>query len=151
MAKIEFTGNLGGDAEIGFSPSGATKLVFRVADTKGKKDAQGNWDKNAEQTQWLRCTLWGPDADHYAERLKKGARVTVFGDFMARDWTDNQGATRTGLDVTVRGLSVANKRGAESAIDTGQGGAWTPPETRQQQAPANNWGPPGSDPTGPPF
>lgn len=155
MAQINFTGNVGQDAVMGFTQSGAAKLEFSVADTKGKKDAQGNWDKEAEQTQWLRCTLWGPDAEHYAERLKRGARVTVFGEFMAREWTANDGALRTSLDVTVRGLNVINKRGAEQNVQAAsapyaqhpQGGGfggqpqqpWGGP---QQQAPADPWATP---------
>lgn len=133
MAQINFTGNVGQDAVMGFTQSGAAKLEFSVADTKGKKDAQGNWIKEQEQTQWLRCTLWGPDAEHYAERLKKGARVTVFGEFMAREWTANDGALRTSLDVTVRGLNVINKRGAEQNVQ-----AASAPYGQQSQP--NNFG-----------
>lgn len=144
MAQINFTGNCGQDAVMGFTQSGAAKLEFSVADTKGKKDAQGNWDKDAEQTQWLRCTLWGPDAEHYAERLKKGARVTVYGEFMAREWTDNNGALRTSLDVTVRGLNVINKRGAEQNVNAanapyGQPGNQPPNWGNQQGQPQQPW------------
>ncbi|HAP90846.1 MAG TPA: hypothetical protein DCR15_14440 [Arthrobacter bacterium] len=111
MAQINFTGNLGGEAKMEFTPNGNAKLSFNVADTKGKKDAQGNWDKDAEQTQWLRCTLWGPDAEYYAERIRKGSRVSIYGELMAREYTDRDGVNRTSLDVTVRGLSVVNKPG----------------------------------------
>lgn len=135
MAQINFTGNVGQDAVMGFTQSGAAKLEFSVADTKGKKDAQGNWDKSQEQTQWLRCTLWGPDAEHYAERLKRGARVTVYGEFMAREWTDKDGAARTSLDVTVRGLNVINKRGAEKNVQ-----AASAPYGNQQQSQQSNQG-----------
>jgi single-strand DNA-binding protein len=131
MARIDFIGNLGGEAKIEFTPSGNAKLSFSVADTKGKKDAQGNWDKDAEQTQWLRCTLWGPDAEYYAERLRKGSRVTVYGELMAREYVDRDGANRTSLDVTVRGLSVVNKPGT------------TPPTAQRQQAKQDDpWGTP---------
>lgn len=133
MAKIDFTGNLGGEPKMAFTPSGNAKLEFSVADTKGKKDDSGNWDKAAEQTQWFRCTLWGPDAEYYAERLRKGARVTVYGDFMAREWVDRDGIKQTSLDVTVRGLSVVNKRGTATTEQASSQG-WAPqPETHQQQ------------------
>lgn len=135
MAKVEFTGNIGRDAELGFSQSGTPNLKFNVADTKGKKDAQGNWDKQQEKTQWFRCTLWGPDAEHYAERLKQGALVTVFGELMESKYTDREGVARSSMDVTVRGLSVANKRGAESAINTAQPSAWE----REQQSAGDAW------------
>lgn len=127
MARIDFVGNLGGEAKMEFTPNGNAKLSFSVADTKGKKDAQGNWDKEQEQTQWMRCTLWGPDAEYYAERLRKGSRVTVYGELMAREYTDRDGNNRTSLDVTVRGLSIVNKPGS------------TPPVERAQK-PAQGWG-----------
>lgn len=131
MAQLSFTGNLGGEPRIDFKPSGNACLQFSVADTKGKKDAQGNWDKDQEQTQWFRCTLWGPDAEYYVERLRKGARVSVYGELMAREYTDREGVTRTSLDVTVRGLSVVNKPGT------------TPQTAQRQQARQDDpWGAP---------
>ncbi|MEV8149921.1 single-stranded DNA-binding protein [Arthrobacter sp. NPDC080073] len=139
MAKIEFTGNLGGEPAIDFKRSGNACLTFNVADTKGKKDGQGNWDKSQEQTQWFRCTLWGPDAEYYIERLRKGARVTVHGDFMSREYVDRDGVNWTSLDVTVRGLSVVNKKGsqqqpAQQAQHQDQG--WGNPQSDQ----AASWG-----------
>ena len=130
MAQISFTGNLGGEAKIDFSQRGNAKLAFNVADTNGKKDANGQWDKSLEKTQWFRCTLWGPDAEYYADRLRKGARVTVYGELMAREYVDNTGTNRTSMDVTVRGLSVINKRGTETAVATSQptGNFGAPPE-----------------------
>lgn len=156
MARIEFMGNLGGEAKMAFTPNGNAKLEFSVADTKGKKDAQGNWDKEAEQTQWFRCTLWGPDAEYYAERIRKGSRVSVFGELMAREYVDRDGANRTSLDVTVRGLSVVNKPGTTPApaqrqqAKQGWGGnqpvqedPWATPAASQNQG---GWGNGGSDP-----
>ena len=127
MASVNFIGNLGGEAKVEFTPAGNAKLSFSVADTKGKKDAQGNWDKEQEQTQWFRCTLWGPDAEYYAERLRKGSRVTVYGELMAREYTDRDGVNRTSLDVTVRGLSIVNKPG-------------TTPHVERAEKPAQGWG-----------
>ena len=146
MAQINFTGNLGGEPKIDFKPSGNACLQFNVADTKGKKDAAGNWDKDAEQTQWMRCTLWGPDAEYYVERLRKGARVSIYGELMAREYVDKDGANRTSLDVTVRGLSVVNKRGeaqqpAQQQRSAPQPDPWAAPAA-QQTAQADPWGQP---------
>jgi single-strand DNA-binding protein len=143
MAQINFTGNLGGEPKMAFTPNGNAKLEFSVADTKGKKDAQGNWDKEQEQTQWMRCTLWGPDAEYYVERLRKGARVSIYGDLMAREYADRDGANRTSLDVTVRGISVVNKKGAANdvpaAAATNQGG-WGNTQPAGQPASQGGWG-----------
>lgn len=144
MAQINFTGNLGGEPKIDFKPSGNACLQFNVADTKGKKDAQGNWGKEQEQTQWFRCTLWGPDAEYYVERLRKGARVSVYGELMARQYQDRDGANQTSLDVTVRGLSVVNKRGEgqqSAQRPAAQSDPWATPPV-QQPAQSDPWGQP---------
>ncbi|KUM34570.1 single-stranded DNA-binding protein [Arthrobacter sp. EpRS71] len=142
MADVTFTGNLGGEPVLDFKPSGNACLAFRVADTKGKKDAQGNWDKDKEQTQWFRCTLWGPDAEYYVERLRKGARVTVFGELMSREYVDNQGVNRTSLDVTVKGISIVNKRNTQTTEPlAAQSDPWATPPAQ------NTGGWPSSEPS----
>lgn len=157
MARIDFIGNIGRDAELGFSQSGNAFLKFNVADTKGKKDAQGSWDKQQEKTQWFRCTLWGPDAEHYAERLKQGARVTVYGELMESKYTDKEGVARSSMDVTVRGLNVSNKRGNEQAVQSAGPSAWEQQQQgnwggQQSAPPADPWATPQYEPNGsPPF
>ena len=84
MAKIEATGNIGADAEVRFTKSGAPVLSFRMADSKSRKRPDdGEWEKVAEQ--WLSVSLWD-DAEHYAPLLTKGTRVTVWGEFYAREY-----------------------------------------------------------------
>lgn len=139
MADITFTGNLGKDAELAYHPqSGNPRLTFSVADSKSKRNGN-EWETVAEQ--WLRCTLWGPDAEHYCDRLRKGARVQVFGEFFAREYEHN-GVQRTSLDVTVRGLSVINKRGTEHVVQ--------PAPRPDESSLADPWAAP-SDPASPPF
>ena len=149
MAQINFTGNLGGEPKMDFKQSGNACLAFNVADTKGKKDRDGNWDKASEQTQWFRCTLWGPDAEYYVDRLRKGARVTVFGDFMAREYVDRDGVNRTSMDVTVRGLSVINKRTNDTGSSQGANDWSATQPGSSTQASTDPWAAPNS--TEPPW
>jgi len=48
MAEIKFTGNVGKDAELRFTPSGRAVLNFSVADSKSKKLENGEWETLAE-------------------------------------------------------------------------------------------------------
>ena len=104
MAKIEVTGNLGGDADLKFTPNGRPVLNFSVADSKSRKDQNGNWETLKEQ--WIRAALWGDEAEFYQSRLLKGTKVTVYGEFYAREYDANDGSKRTSLDVDVHGVKI---------------------------------------------
>lgn len=108
MADIKFTGNLGKDAELRWTQGGRAVLNFSVADSKSRKLDNGEWETLAEQ--WLNCAVWGDLAEFYAEKLKRGARVTVYGDFMSRKYEAKDGTPGTSLDVTVKGIDIMPSR-----------------------------------------
>lgn len=117
MAKIEVTGNLGGDADLKFTPNGRPVLNFSVADSKSRKDQNGNWETLKEQ--WIRAALWGDEAEFYQSRLLKGTKVTVYGEFYAREYDANDGSKRTSLDVDVHGVKIWPKRDSNNAPSQG--------------------------------
>jgi single-strand DNA-binding protein len=125
MADIKFTGNVGKDAELKFLPSGRPVLNFSVADSKSKKLDNGEWETLAEQ--WLDCAIWGDLAEFYADKIKRGSRVTVYGDFMSRKYQNKEGVPGTSLDVNVKGVDIMPARNGGQ-----QGGG-----QRQQ---ADTWG-----------
>lgn len=129
MAKIEVNGHLGGDAELKFSNSGRPVLNFSVGDSKSRKDQNGNWE--TLKSQWIRAALWGDEAEFYQSRLVKGTKVTVWGEFFAREYERN-GEKRTSLDLEVHGVKIWPKR-------DGQGGGNQQSQPQQQN---NGWGQP---------
>jgi single-strand DNA-binding protein len=108
MADIKFTGNVGKDAELRWTPNGRAVLNFSVADSKSRKLDNGEWETLAEQ--WLNCAIWGDEAEFYAEKIKRGARDTDYGDFMSRKYEAKDGAQGTSLDVTVKGVDIMPSR-----------------------------------------
>ena len=105
MAQIEIVGNLGGDAEIKFVPSGDAVLNFSVADTFSRKNKTTNeWEEVS--TTWWRVAFWGKQAETYAEHLKKGTRVTVSGVVHSREWTTDAGEKRLSFDVKARTVGI---------------------------------------------
>lgn len=103
MADIIFTGNLGADSVIKYTPSGSPVLNFRAADTKSKKNSQGGWDKVSEQ--WFGVELWGSTAEFLAEHLKTGVRVKVYGQFYARQYEGRNGSG-TALEVKASAVEI---------------------------------------------
>ncbi|MDP3331175.1 MAG: single-stranded DNA-binding protein, partial [Methylococcaceae bacterium] len=67
---FSFTGTVGADAEVRYSPSGQPVLNVRVANNVGFGDKQ--------QTLWIRVAVWGKRAEgQLANYLKKGQQVFV--------------------------------------------------------------------------
>lgn len=126
MADIKFTGNVGKDAELRWTPAGRAVLNFSVADSKSRKLDNGEWETLAEQ--WLNCAIWGDLAEFYAEKVKRGSRVTVYGDFMSRKYEAKDGTPGVSLDVTVKGLDImparngGNSGGQRPGGQSGRGG-----------------------------
>jgi single-strand DNA-binding protein len=104
MADVKFTGNVGKDAELKFLPSGRAVLNFSVADSKSRRLESGEWETLAEQ--WLDCAIWGELAEFYHEKIRRGSRVTVYGDFMSRKYTNKEGVPGVSLDVNVKGVDI---------------------------------------------
>jgi len=125
MADIKFTGNVGKDAELKFLPSGRPVLNFSVADSKSKRLESGEWETIAEQ--WLDCAVWGDLAEFYAEKIRRGSRVTVYGDFMSRKYQNKEGVPGVALEVNVKGIDVLpskNGGGQQGGQQRQQAGGW---------------------------
>lgn len=98
-AVITLVGNLTGDPELRFTPSGAAVATFTVAHTERIKDASGTW-KDGDQL-FLRCSAWRQMAENVAESLEKGMRVVVTGRLRQRSWETPEGAKRQSTELTV--------------------------------------------------
>lgn len=138
MARIEFEGNLGNPPEMRFTQSGSSVLSFRVADSKSKKNDSGGWDKVSEQ--WLNVSVWGSLGELLADKLDKGTRVRVIGEFYAREYEGKNGPG-VSLDVKAWGVEVLSK------------GRTNQQQSTQQPAQSQGWGgqqAPADDPWGAP-
>ena len=115
MNSLNFTGNLGQDAEQRNLPDG-TSLVSMSVPCKS-----GFGDKAV--TTWLRCTLFCKRGESVMPYLKKGTMVGISGEFSARDYTDKDGNKRQSLEVRVNDLTLLGGRKDEAPRDKKQD-AW---------------------------
>jgi len=122
LAKITLIGNLGGDPETRYTPQGTLVVSFSLAVNNRRRDASGNQQEN---TNWYRVSAFGRLAEtmvNLSERgyLTKGKQVYIDGNFEAREWTGQDGTTRTSLEVTAREMQLLGQRG-DDASDVGGG------------------------------
>ena len=97
---ITVIGNLTGDPELRFTPSGAAVANFTVASTPRNFDRQSNEWKDGE-TLFMRCSVWREIAENVAESLHRGTRVIVSGRLKSRSYETKEGEKRTVIEMDV--------------------------------------------------
>ncbi|MBI2083767.1 MAG: single-stranded DNA-binding protein [Deltaproteobacteria bacterium] len=117
--KVILVGNLGGDPEIRFLPSGQPVANFNIATSERWTAKDGN---PGERTEWHRIVVFGKQAENCKEYLKKGRQVYVEGRLQTREWNDKEGHKRNTTEVVAQMVQF---------LGTGTGGG----RTRDVEAP----------------
>ncbi|WP_251153841.1 single-stranded DNA-binding protein [Cellulosimicrobium sp. Marseille-Q4280] len=117
--QITVIGNLTGDPELRFTPSGAAVANFTVASTPRTFDRQTNEWKDGD-TLFLRGSIWREAAENVAESLTKGMRVIVQGRLVQRSY-EKDGENRTVVEMQVDEIGPS-LRYASAKVTRKQGG-----------------------------
>ncbi len=119
---ITIVGNLTGDPELRFTPSGAAVANFTVASTPRTFDRQTNEWKDAE-TLFMRCSVWREAAENVAESLQRGTRVVVTGRLVSRSWDDKEtGQKRSVMEMQVDEVGPSLRYATAKVNKTQRGG-----------------------------
>jgi len=97
---ITVVGNLTGDPELRFTPSGQAVANFTVASTSRMLDRTTNEWKDGDTT-FIRCSVWRQYAENVAETLTKGTRVIVTGRLKVRQYETREGGRGTSVECDV--------------------------------------------------
>jgi len=121
---LTLVGNLTGDPELRFTPSGAAVANFTVASTPRTFDRQTSEWKDAE-TLFMRCSIWREAAENVAESLHRGARVVVTGRLVSRSWETPEGEKRTVMEMQADevGPSLRYATASVTKAQRGSGGS----------------------------
>ena len=107
MNSINFTGNLGSDAEQKILADGTSIVSMNVPCKSGFGDKA--------ITTWLRCSLFGNRGASLMPHLVKGSLVGITGEFSAREYNDRDGNKKQSLEVRVSDVSLLGGRPAAAA------------------------------------
>lgn len=122
---VILVGNLGGDPEIRYGPSGVAIANFTVATTEKWKDK--NSGQQQEATEWHRIVFFGRQAEIAQQYLHKGDKVYVEGSLKTNKWQDNDGNPRQSTEIRGRKFQMM---GAPRQPGDSQG--YQPPQQRYQ-------------------
>jgi single-strand DNA-binding protein len=127
--KVILVGNLGGDPETRYTPSGTAITSIRIATSESWKDKQTG--EQQERTEWHRVEFFGRLAEIAGEYLKKGRQVYIEGSLRTDKYTGQDGVERYSTDIIANEMQMLGGRG-----DGGQGGGGGNYDRGSRQAPA---------------
>jgi len=107
--KVIIVGNLGGDPETRYMPSGAAVTNFTVATNESWKDKQTGEQK--ERTEWHRVAMFNRLAEIAAEYLRKGSQVYIEGKLRTRKWQGQDGQDRYTTEIIADEMQMLGGRG----------------------------------------
>ena len=122
---LTIIGNLTGDPELRFTPSGAAVANFTVASTPRTYDSSAREWKDGE-TLFMRCSIWQAAAENVAESLTRGMRVIVQGRLKARSYETKEGEKRTVTELEVDEVGPSLRFAAAKVTKTSRGGGPRP-------------------------
>src|SRR5260221_13015356 len=97
-ANVTLVGNITGDPELRFTPSGQAIATFGIAVNRMWTDRQSNERK--ESTSFFDVKCWGQLGENVGASLQKGSRVIVSGRLEQRSYETQQGDKRSVVEVT---------------------------------------------------
>lgn len=151
---ITVVGNLTGDPELKFTPSGSAVANFTIASTPRSFDKQSNEWKDGEAL-FLRCSIWREAAEQVAESLTKGMRVIAQGRLVQRSY-EKDGEKRTVVELQVEEIGPSLKYATaqvtrrQKGAPPAQSGGFQQPSQSPTPA-ADPWGGQGGFPENAPF
>jgi single-strand DNA-binding protein len=107
--KCLIVGNLGGDPETRYMPSGGAVTNFTVATNESWKDKQTG--EQREKTEWHRIVTFNRLAEISAEYLRKGSQVYIEGKLRTRKWKTQDGQDRYTTEIVADEMQMLGVRG----------------------------------------
>jgi len=125
--KVILVGNVGGDPETKYMPSGGAVTNLSIATSESWKDKQTG--QAQERTEWHRVVFFNRLAEIASEYVKKGSKVYLEGSLRTRQW-EQDGVKRYSTEIVASEMQM---------LDSREGGTQqqqqAPQQRQQQQAP----------------
>jgi single-strand DNA-binding protein len=117
LNKIMIIGNLGGDPEMRFTPSGNPVTTFSVATNRVYNTPDG---ERKEETEWFSVVTWNKLAENCNQYLTKGQRVYAEGRLHTRTWDGQDGQKHSRTEIIANSVIFLDKKGFSAAPGEGK-------------------------------
>jgi len=96
LNRVILIGNLTGDPELRYTPSGTARTRFSIAVNRQYKNASGQMQ---EETTFVPIVTWGSQAENCSQYLSKGRSVAVEGRLRIDSFENAEGERRKVVEV----------------------------------------------------
>ena len=141
--KVIIVGNLGGDPETRYMPSGSAVTNLTVATNESWKDKATGEQK--DRTEWHKVAMFNRLAEVAAEYLRKGSQVYIEGKLRTRKWQDKSGQDRWTTEIVADEMQMLGGRGGSGGGGGGGGGGSAPMSSPSESGPSSAPPQPGPD------
>ena len=117
--KVILIGNLGGDPEVRYMPSGGAVTTITLATSESWKDKESG--QSQERTEWHRVVFFARLAEIAGQYLRKGSKAYIEGSLRTRKWQDKAGQDRYTTEIVASNLQMldaAGKGGSSEQYDS---------------------------------
>ena len=111
LNKVMLIGNLTRDPELRYTPQGTAVCTFGIATNRGWVTDSG---EKKEETEFHRAVAWNKLAELCSQLLTKGRKVYIEGRLSTRNWTAQDGSTRTTTEIVVSDMLLLDSKRAET-------------------------------------
>ena len=105
--KVILIGNVGGDPETKYMPSGGAVTNLSIATSESWKDKQTGQPQ--ERTEWHRVVFFNRLAEIASEYVRKGSKVYVEGALRTRQW-DQDGVKRYSTEIVASQMQMLDSK-----------------------------------------
>lgn len=112
MNKVFLIGNLTRDPELTETAGGVKICRFSIAVNRSYTAGDGE-----RKTDFFNCVAWRGLGETVARFTRKGNKVAVVGSIELRNYEDNQGVKRTGIDIVAQDVEFLSPRAGSSEFD----------------------------------
>ena len=132
--KVILVGNVGGDPETKFLPSGGAVTNLTVATSESWKDKQTG--QQQERTEWHKIVFFNRLAEIAAEYVKKGSKIYIEGQLRTRNW-EKDGVKHYTTEIVCSEMQMLDSRqgGQQQSQQAPQPQQQAPQQQQYQQAP----------------
>lgn len=114
LNKVMLIGRLGHDPEMRYTPSGKPLTKFQMAVNRSWTTAE---NEKKTETEWFTIISWGKLAEICNQYLKKGRQVYIEGRLHSRNWTDDQGANHSAVEVIAQEMIMLDRSMEDDQTD----------------------------------
>ena len=129
--KVILVGNVGGDPEVRYMPSGGAVTNLTLATSESWKDKQTGQPQ--ERTEWHRVVFFNRLTEIAGEYVRKGSKIYVEGSLRTRQW-EQDGVKRYTTEIVASEMQMLDSRqgGQQAGQQSAQQGGYTPQQDSQQ-------------------